>query len=90
IRASPSTSSQSAWNAGCQAECDQHQIGSPPSHCHPGPPPQMAQNVSDALRNHPPVPVDQYPDIPHHLIECHDVQRMHHLHSPPPPPMFLT
>ncbi|KAG8221788.1 hypothetical protein J3R82DRAFT_2106, partial [Butyriboletus roseoflavus] len=40
------------------------------------------------FQNHPSVPVDRYPGIPRHLIEHHDVQRMHCLCSPPPPSMF--
>ncbi|KAH0834037.1 hypothetical protein J3R83DRAFT_11279, partial [Lanmaoa asiatica] len=81
IRVSSPTSPQCAWNAGCQAECDQRTLGSPPSHCHPAYSSQMPQNIADALRHHPPVPVDQYPGIP-----CHQIKRIHCLHSLPPPP----
>ncbi|KAH0835448.1 hypothetical protein J3R83DRAFT_9081, partial [Lanmaoa asiatica] len=81
IRVSPPTSPQHAWNAGRQAERDQRTLGSPPSRRHPAYPSQMPQNIADALRHHPPVPVDQYPGIPRHQIE-----RIHRLHSPPPPP----
>ena len=34
------------------------------------------------------MPVNQYPGIPQHQIKHYHIQRMHHLHSPPPPPIF--
>ena len=34
--------------------------------------------------------MDQYPGIPHHQIENHHVQRMHHLCSSSPPPPAIV
>ena len=47
FRPSPSTSPQCA--SACQAEHDQRTLGSPPSHHRPTYPPQMLQNIADAL-----------------------------------------
>ncbi|KAN0073607.1 hypothetical protein V8E55_012214 [Tylopilus felleus] len=73
----PPTSPQRAQSTARQAECDQRQLGSPPSRRHPHSVMQPS-DVPPALRIHPPVPVHQYPGLPRHQIQ---------LPPPLPPPM---
>ena len=49
IRSTPPTSPQRAQNAARQAECDQRQLGSPPSCRHPHPAMQSSSNMPAAL-----------------------------------------
>ena len=50
IRSTPPTSPQRAQNAARQAECDQRQLGSPPSRRRPRPAMQSPSNMPVALR----------------------------------------
>ncbi|KAI6096420.1 hypothetical protein EDD16DRAFT_1528037 [Pisolithus croceorrhizus] len=90
-RATPPTSPQRARDATRQSERDQRTLGSPPQRRYPQaaapPPPGLPQ----ALLNHPPLPVAQYPGLPRHLIEHHEVQRFRRMHpmTPPHPPPQL-
>ncbi|KIK97431.1 hypothetical protein PAXRUDRAFT_136308, partial [Paxillus rubicundulus Ve08.2h10] len=48
----------------------------------------LPPNVPPALMNHPLVPVQHFPGLPHNLIECHEVSCAWHAHHPQPPQLF--
>ncbi|KAH0834036.1 hypothetical protein J3R83DRAFT_11277, partial [Lanmaoa asiatica] len=83
-RSSPPTSPQCAQSSAHQAERDQRVLGFPPSRCHPHPTMQPPLHIPPALIIHPPVPVHQYPGIPHHQIAHHDMQHIYRDQMFPP------
>ncbi|KIK80150.1 hypothetical protein PAXRUDRAFT_159432 [Paxillus rubicundulus Ve08.2h10] len=59
-------------------------MGSPPFQHQPHAPIVLPPNAPPCLMNHPPVPVNQFPGLPHNIIEHHEVHCAWHAHYPHP------